>query len=261
MKNKPSLSIAIATHDELDVINRCLDSVASIASEIIVYDASANNLLKNLLTKYQNLTIIKGPNHSIFHLNKQAAIDKCTHNWILQLDADEVVTPQLSAEIVKLISGDPVENGFWMNRQNFFLGKFLKKGGVYPDPTIRLYRRGKGRLPCLDVHEQAEIDGKVGHLKFDLLHYSDPTFSRYLIRNDRYTSLLASQLFQDKINTNPANFINYFFIKPTIWFFMAFIRHKGFVDGFPGFVFAFFSALRFPSAYVKLWEHNHVKKI
>lgn len=261
MKNKLSLSIALATHNESDVINRCLDSIVDIASEIVVYDASSSDDIKDKLKKYSNLKLIKGPNHSLFHINKQVAIDKCTQKWILQLDADEVVTPELSLEISQIITNNPVENGFWINRRNFFLGKFLTKGGIYPDSTIRLYKNGYAKLPCQDVHEQAEINGAIGHLKTDLLHFSDPTFSRYLIRNDKYTSLLATQLFNEGVSSSFATFINYFIFKPTHWFLLAYFRHKGFVDGFPGFVFAFFSALRFPSAYVKLWEQQNVKKI
>jgi hypothetical protein len=131
---------------------------------------------------------------------------------------------------------------------------FLKKGGVYPDPTIRLYKNGKGRLPCKNVHEQAEIDGKIGWLKNDMEHYADPSFSRYLLRANRYTTLLAQELEDKKIPLNFSSFIKYYFLLPNHWFLKTFFRHKGFVDGFGGFVFSFFSALRFPIAYTKYYE-------
>jgi hypothetical protein len=189
------------------------------------------------------------------------AVDACKSDWILQLDADEVVTPELKTEIVNKINSNPPENGFWINRSNFFLGRFLTKGGIYPDPTIRLYRRGFSKLPCKNVHEQAEIDGQVGRLKSDLLHFSDPTFSRYLLRNDRYTALIAADLQKNKVKINFWNFVRYFIIKPTHWFILAYFLHRGYVDGFPGFVFAWYSSLRFPIAYIKLSELSHAVKI
>lgn len=251
MTNKPTLSVAIATYNEQDNIARCLDSIKDLVDEIVVYDAESSDNTVSILKKYPRLKIISGPNHPIFHLNKQATIDACTSDWILQLDADEVVTPQLKTEILNIIASNPSENGFWIKRQNYFLGKFLTKGGIYPDPTIRLYRRGKGHLPCKNVHEQAEIDGSIGWLNHDLLHYSDPTFSRYLLRNDRYTTLLATEL-------HHPTFFNYFIIKPIHWFFLAYFFHRGYVDGFPGFVFAWYSSLRFPIAYIKYYEQKKI---
>jgi glycosyltransferase involved in cell wall biosynthesis len=254
MKNNMKISIAIATYNEQENITRCLEAVDSFADEIIIVDGQSSDDTVSLATKFKKVKIISTTNKPIFHINKQMAIDACSSDWILQLDADEVVTPELQKEIISTIESNPTENGFWINRQNYFLGKFLKKGGIYPDATIRLYRKGKGKLPCLDVHEQASIDGSVGHLTQDLLHFSDPNFSRYLLRSDRYTSLLASQLLQEGVTVTKINFIRYFIIKPISWFVLAYFRHRGYVDGFPGFVFAWYSALRFPIAYIKLYE-------
>jgi glycosyltransferase involved in cell wall biosynthesis len=260
MTNKITLSIAIATFNEETNIKRCLDSITNLADEIVIVDGQSSDNTVIIAKKFPNVKIISTPNKPNFHLNKQMAIDACRSDWILQLDADEVVTSELEREIAKIIDSDPPENGFWINRKNYFLGKFLTKGGIYPDSTIRLYRRDKGKLPCQNVHEQAQIDGNIGHLKTDLLHYSDPTFSRYLLRNDRYTSLIASELADNHIKINFFNFLNYFLFKPVHWFLFAFFFHRGYVDGFPGFVFAWYSSLRFPIAYIKLFELSHDSK-
>lgn len=255
---KTTLSVAIAAYNEAESIDRCLKAVSSWVDEIVVYDPKSTDNTAAKIKKFPKVKIITGINHQMFHINKQIAIDACTSDWILQLDADEVVTEDLKNEILKTIVNTNF-NGFWIKRQNYFLGKFLKKGGVYPDPTIRLYRRGFGKLPCKNVHEQAEINGPVGQLNSDLLHYADPNFSRYLLRNDRYTSLLASDFKRDGVKISFLNFINYFVFKPCHWFCLAFFRHRGYVDGFPGFVFAWYSSLRFPIAYIKLFELRHEK--
>lgn len=254
------LSVALATYNEQSCIKRCLDAIADIADEIVVVDGQSSDDTVKILQGYPKARIISTTNKPMFHLNKQMAIEACKGDWILQLDADEVVSPELKAEILSTIE-KPTADGYWINRRNFFLGHYLTKGGVYPDPTIRLYKNGSGKLPCKDVHEQAEITGIVGHLKTDLLHYADPTFSRYLMRNDRYTALIATELKQSHVSNNPYNFIKYFVFKPIHWFLLTFFRHRGYVDGFPGFVFSWYSSLRFPLAYIKLYEMNQNEKI
>ncbi|MFN4212807.1 MAG: hypothetical protein ACK4FL_02485, partial [Microgenomates group bacterium] len=164
------------------------------------------------------------------------------------------------------------------------LTRFLTKGGQYPDYTIRLYRNGYARFPCRDVHENVEIinpkseirnpkqsdkDGsnpndqdskQVGYLKNPILHYADPDFSRYLIRWDRYTTLEVERLSNIQYPISNIKiffmFLKYFFWKPVATFFSIYIRHKGFIDGFPGFVFALFSSIRFWVIYIKWWQRR-----
>lgn len=240
------ISVVLAVYNEETNLKSCLESVKDLASEIVIVDGGSTDKTLDIAKDFA-AKIIKTNNPPNFHINKNKAIDGAKEDWILQLDADEILTPQLVEEIKKAVNLSM--DGFWIPRKNFFLGRFLTKGGQYPDYTLRLYRKGKGRLPAKDVHEQAVVSGKVAYLKNDLLHMRDKTFSIYIERFNRYTDLMSSQI------KNP-NFFVYFFIKPGIWFLKAYIRHKGFMDGFPGFVFALFSAFRFPIAYLKYWS-NH----
>lgn len=255
----PTISVAIATFNEAANIKRCLLAVSRWVNEIIIVDGHSTDDTIKIARKFKKVKIYSTTNKPMFHLNKQMAIDKCHSDWILQLDADELVIPPLAKEIQKTIISTTYA-GFWIKRQNYFLGKFLTKGGVYPDPTIRLYRRGQGRLPCLSVHEQAKIDGPVGWLENDLQHFADPSFSRYLLRNNRYTSTIAKELQDQKVSLNFINFINYYLFKPLGWFLKTYLRHRGYIDGFPGFVFSLYSALRFPIAYTKYWEMVQTKR-
>lgn len=253
MKKLYPISVAIATYNEVRNIRRCLESVVGWVTEIIIVDGGSSDDTIKITKTFPRTRVIVTDNPPIFHINKQKAIDNCRQAWILQLDADEVITPALRQEIINTIA-DPKHRGYWINRKNYFLGKFLTKGGVYPDATIRLYQRGYAHLPCQDVHEQAEVQGTVGHLKQDLLHYADPTFTRYLLRNDRYTSLIAQQMSDQGVQLNLFSFINYFIIKPILWFLSTYIRHRGYVDGFPGLVFSWYSSLRFPISFTKFYE-------
>lgn len=254
---KQELSVVLATFNEEENLPQCLDSVKDLADEIIIVDGSSTDKTVEIAKKY-GAKVVVTQNLPIFHINKQKAIDLATKDWILQLDADERVTPQLRSEISHLISIDgrgSQLNGYWVPRKNWFLGRFLMKGGQYPDYTLRLYKRGKGRLPQKDVHEQAVVEGEVGYLKEPLSHYPYDNFASYYLKWNRYNDLLVSHIKESLKNKNFITkvfyAIGYLFVKPAHWFLTTYIRHKGFMDSWPGFVFSFFSALRFPVSYLQ----------
>jgi len=248
------LSLCIATFNEEKNIHYPMDSALDLVDEVIIVDGGSTDKTIEIAKSYgKKVKVIGSENPTMFHKNKQKAIEAAMGEWILQLDADEELTKELKEEIKNIVGNDPrvvPNNGFWIPRKNWFLTRFLEKGGQYPDYTIRLYRNGYARFPCKDVHENVEIKGNVDYLKNPILHYADPDFSRYLMRWDRYTTLDVENP-KSKIQ-NP-KFFNYFIFKPFSTFFLMYFRHKGFVDGFPGFVFALFSSIRFWVIYIK-WK-------
>lgn len=252
---KQTISVVLATYNEEKNIEQCLNAVNGWADEMIVVDGSSADKTAEL-SRNLGAKVIVTDNKPMFHINKNMAIDAATSDWVLQLDCDEVVSEKLRDEIQATINSNPKENGFWIPRANYFLGRFLKKGGQYPDETIRLYRKGTARLAEKTVHEQADVQGEVGHLKNDLLHFADPSFSRYLTRWNRYTTLIAQDMISGALPIAKPEFLQYFIVKPCKEFFLIYVRHRGYVDGLPGFVFALFSALRFKAIYIKYWERK-----
>ncbi len=278
------LSLCLATHNEESNLSGCLDSVKTMVDEIIIIDGSSTDKTVEVAKKYGAQVVVTN-NPPMFHINKQKALDAAKGEWILQLDADERVSLELAKEIKKVINMSQkkleeyqknlpnaklflrhqqiVEKGrytsevhrsytaFYLPRLNFFLGKFLRHGGVYPDGAIRLVKIGKAHFPCKDIHEVMKVNGKIGWLQNPLLHYDSPTFKRYLERNNRYINMMVSQFKEEKLPKNLINFFNYVFVKPFVWFFSTQIRHKGILDGWQGIVFSFFSAMRFPRSYVR----------
>lgn len=247
------ISVAIASFNEERNIIACLKTVRHLADEIVVVDGNSTDRTRQLARKF-GAKVIKTNNPLIFHLNKQKAIDLCQHDWILQLDSDERVSDQLGREIKKVIHGQNDYVAYYISRQNYFMGRWLRKGGQFPDYVIRLFRRGKARLPCKSVHEQMEIDGKVGYLKNPLIHYPYPSFSDYWRKANHYTSLTAGEFAFNKVSRNFFTTLRYTIVVPLKHFLLIYFRHKGFLDGFPGFVFAFFSGLHYFVAYIKSWE-------
>lgn len=247
------LSVALATYNEANNIKMCLDSLSGFADEIVIVDGESTDGTPSLAANL-GARIISKPNNKNFHINKQIAIDHCKFPWILQLDADEKVSAELKKEIEKVIGDEPFVNGYWIPRKNWFLGRFLMKGGQYPDYTLRLYKNGKGRLPQKDVHEQAVVEGEVGYLKHALLHYPYKNFSSYLSKWSRYNIFASDQIGQElkkvSVGYKIWAFVSYLILKPAWWFLWTYGRHKGFMDMWPGFVFSLFSALRFPVSYI-----------
>jgi glycosyltransferase involved in cell wall biosynthesis len=279
------ISVVLATFNEESNIKDCLESVKGFADEIVIVDGTSTDRTVEIAREYTDKITVR-ENPPIFHINKQMAIEKAKNPWILQMDADERITPALAKEIVKVteMSDQELEeyesklpdrklflrhqrlieerdgrvgdaegqfSAFFIPRRNYFLGKYLKYGGTYPDPAIRLIRKGKAFLPAKDVHEQMSVEGRVGWLQNYMLHIDSPTFSRYLERNNRYINLITREMKEKKTPKSLGNFISYMVIKPIWWFGWTLTRYKGLLDGFQGIIFSFFSALRFPRAYFR----------
>lgn len=292
MEKKIDISVVLASYNEESNLDRCLKSVANWAQEIVIVDGGSTDGTLAIATKY-HVRIIKTDNPPIFHINKQKALNAAKSKWILQLDADEVVTPELAQEIRAIVTMSdkeiderPIEQNllklfkrhqalieerdgkigsatgsytaFFVPRRNFFLGHPLKYSGTYPDGVIRLVQKDKARFPAKSVHEQIEIEGRVGWLYHDLLHFSNQTLAKYFYAADKYTNLLAKDL-KSSGNNKLLLFIEYVCIKPPLTFLSLFFRYKGILDGWYGFLFDLFSAEHFPVAYfkyLKLTKHT-----
>lgn len=253
------ISVVLAVHNEQDFLADCLVSVKDVAGEIVVVDGASTDSTREIARKY-GARVIETRNRPMFHTNKQMAIDAARGDWVLQLDADERLDAQLAREIQAVTKRQTHFAAYAVRRKNFFLGRWLRKGGQYPDPVIRYFRRGKARLPQKSVHEQLEVDGEVGTLDGHLIHHTAPTFSRYLSNANRYTSLTSQEFADQGVRISLGSTVFYVLVKPLITFSRLYLRHKGFLDGFPGFVFALFSGLHWPIAFMKYWEMERMNK-
>lgn len=267
----------MASYNNEDSLAACLNSVKGWTDEIIIVDGYSTDKTVEIAKKYGAKVILR-ENNPIFHVQKQIANSMAKSDWVLQMDTDEIVSEEMKKEILSLLSGSyfgydswvsPVKKilgqkpnklkkiatAYWLPRKNFFLGRYLKHTGQYPDPVIRLFQKGKAFLPAKSVHEQMTVNGEVGWLKSDLIHMATPNFTRYLLREDRYSSLTAKELQQNSVKINPWNTLKYLFLLPLSTFLRLYIRYQGVLDGFPGFVFSLYSGLHFAFAYMKLWEN------
>lgn len=266
------ISVAIATHNEAANMERFLAALKGWVDEIVAVDGSSTDDTVTLL-KRAGARVISTTNKKNFHINKELANKAAQGELVLQLDADEIVDQELKRFILathewllaelkaqgvkkpadlQLNPDQPV--AWWLKRRNWFMGRFLRKGGQYPDPVIRLHLRDMAHWPQKDVHEQMKVAGPVGWADGHLLHYGNPSLSDYFMKWDRYTSFKATQLQEAGVTISAGNTWRYIVWLPTVTFLSLYGRHRGYVDGMAGLVFALFSGLHHSMAYLKRWE-------
>jgi glycosyltransferase involved in cell wall biosynthesis len=237
----------IITYNESRNIRRCLESVSWVDEIVIVDSHSTDDTLDIAATFTDRIHQLKW---SGFGPAKEYAKDKATGDWILSVDADEVVPDELKEEIQRVTESRQSLEGYLLPRRSNFLGRWIRHGGWYPDLVLRLFRKEKGRFTERVVHEEARVSGSIGRLQSDLLHYTDPDFDHYLKKLNRYTSLDALQLFREG---KEAGVLDIFF-RPILTFVKMYFLKHGFLDALPGLILAVSSSFHVFSKYVKLWH-------
>jgi glycosyltransferase involved in cell wall biosynthesis len=233
MSMRKTLSVAMIAMNEEANLPRTLESVKW-ADEIVVVDSGS---------KDRTIEIAKSFGAKIsYHAfgghgeQKNVALDLCTSDWILLLDADEVLTPELQDEIRALLDGEPRFGAYWIPRLNLILGRWMRHGGFYPDLKLRLFKRGAARLSeGVGPHSTPQFTGPRGRLKDDMLHYAYPDLNTYLEHMSRYSSEIGGLLHKRGRNSRswPAFAWNAVFNPAATFFYNYFIR-LGFLDGREG---------------------------
>jgi glycosyltransferase involved in cell wall biosynthesis len=185
-----------------------------------------------------------------------SAIDKCAGDWILNLDADEALTPELRAEIQALLAGNPDFPAYWIPRLNLFLGRWMRHGGVYPDRKLRLFRRGTARLrEDTEPHATPKWDGPAGRLKAHMLHYAYPDLDVYLEHMARYsTASIPLMLGKGKTSRGLPAFVVNTFLNPVATFLYNYFLRLGFLDGREGLLFHLYHSVYVSWKYAKAWQ-------
>jgi glycosyltransferase involved in cell wall biosynthesis len=253
------LSIVIITHNEEANIGRTLASVQPLVAngkgEILVVDSVSTDRTVEIAKSFGAKVFIetwKG-----YAAQKNSAIDKATGDWILSLDADEKVEPDLVKEISIVISEQKRLTGYWMARKNFFLGRWIKRGGFWPDWKLRLFRRGAGRFEDRTVHEDIQLQGLTAKLHGALLHHSYPTLADYIDHMNRYSSLGAEMV----VAKTYRGFSLYnIVLRPLATFIYNYFLRLGFLDGREGLLLHLYHAVYVSWKYAKAWEQSRNNK-
>lgn len=247
------ISLVVVTLNEEANIVRCLESVR-FADEIIVVDSHSVDRTLELARRFTSKvyeTDFKG-----YGRLKREAVERATGDWVLSIDADETVSPELANEIVKVVNGRGDCSAYLMPRKSYFLGRWIAHGGWYPDYVLRLFRKGAGGFTDSLVHEHVSVKGKVGKLKHLLVHYSDPDLKHYLWKLDRFTSLSAQSLYDRGRRTGLVDLV----FRPPFMFLKMYLVKRGFLDGIQGLILSLLSSVHVLIKYVKLWEKHRTEQ-
>ena len=246
-----SLSVIVITRDEEANIAACLASV-SFARELVVVDSGSRDRTVEL-ARAAGARVQAAHDWPGFGPQKNRALDLATQPWVLSIDADERVTPQLRAAIVQAVQGTGGCDAYSMPRRSSYCGQFIAHSGWYPDRVVRLFRRGSARFSDDIVHERVIADGKVGRLAGDLLHNSMPHFESVLAKLDRYSTAGAQSLLAKGTKGSFTRALLHGW-----WAFMrTYVLKLGFLDGRLGLALAISNAEGTYYRYLKLWLMQH----
>ncbi|MGA7521180.1 MAG: glycosyltransferase family 2 protein [Acidobacteriaceae bacterium] len=250
----PTLSVAIITKNEEANLARTLESVRW-ADEIVIVDCGSTDRTPEIARAFSARFIVeewKG-----FGSQKNFAIAQCSGDWVLALDADEEVSPELAQEIQSLLASPPAHDAYFLPRRNFFLGRWIRHGGYYPDPKLRLFRKGTAVFEESVVHETLRPAGgqQAGRLRGDLLHHAYPTLDAYIEHMNRYSSLGATQVFaRGRTSRSLPAFLWNVVIVPVATFKYNYLFRLGFLDGREGLLQHLYHSAYVSWKYAKAWE-------
>ena len=248
------ISVAIITKNEGQNIRECLESVKW-ADEIVVIDNGSTDETLKICGEYRARVFPE--DWKGYSDQKNSAIEKTRNEWVLSLDADERIGPELRQEIEGALQGNPSVDGYFIARKNFFLGRWIRHCGWYPDLNLRLFRKSRGRFQERAVHEKVDLQGKSATLKNPLIHETYRSLSDFFQRMDRYSTLAAREMSREG---RRCRFVDVLF-RPPLTFLQMYVLRAGFLEGYFGFLLSILYSFYNFAKYNKLKELEGNEKL
>jgi len=242
------LSVIVITRNEERNLADCLKSTNG-ADEIVVVDSASQDKTTEIAHQFTQKVYVRPWDG--YAAAKNFALQQCTGDWVLWIDADERLTKELANEIQEIVQMKVSPFiAYEFPRKAYFLGRWIRHSGWYPGYVVRLFQRSAGSFSDSRVHEFLQIEGKIGRLRSDLLHYTDPNLWHYFDKFNRYTSLAAEGLAESGSRFSLVQLI----VRPVWVFIRMYVIKRGFLDGVEGFVLSVLSGCYVFTKYAKLWE-------
>ena len=252
------ISAIIVTKNEEKMIKDCLESIKWVDEIIIVDDISTDRTVE-ICRRYPNVKVYKRKMEG-FGPQKNYALGKTTGEWILSIDADERVTPELKKEMLRKISQETYD-GYYLQLKSLVFGKWILD---YKPRNLRLFKKEKGKFTSKKVHEAVILNGKIGVLENLLLHLSSSygNMADYIsIQVNQYSSYTADDLYNMGRRITRKNWFFNFVLRPTVIFFQKYFLKKGYREGLDGFSLSILAAFTYFVSYAKLLEkQNKIKR-
>ena len=248
----PDLSVIIITKNEVENVSAALKSVAW-ANERLVVDSGSTDDTVSIARRYADRVV----SHAWegYGAQKNFATRLAANDWVLSIDADERVPQSLAEEIQDLMRTGPSKDGYRIPRMTRYLGRWIRSTDWYPDPQLRLYDRRVSCWSASPAHESVTVDGSVGLLRSALHHHAYRDLSHHLDTIDRYTTLVANQMFVDGRRAGWTDL----FVRPQLTFLRNYVIRLGVRDGYPGLIVSLLNSYYVLLKYAKLWEQQRSK--
>lgn len=247
------ISAFIVCCNEEERLKRCLESVKW-CDEIVVVDSGS---------KDRSVEIAKEYTDSVYHRawtgyvdQKRFGLEKCSHEWVLNIDADEEVSPELREEIRRVLSSPTEVNGYYLSRVIFYLNRWWRTGTWYPEYRLRLCKKSETEWGGSDPHEKAIVRGKTARLKGELYHYTYSDIFDQVRRLNSHSTDAAASLMKKGARVSYIQIL----LNPLVRFLKSYFLRLGFREGFPGLLVAVLEAYYVFLKYVKLWELRRIKR-
>lgn len=248
------LSVYVIAYNDEPNIRACLESVAW-ADEIIVVDSWSTDATEKISREYTE-KVFQHEFHGFGRLRNEA-VAHASHEWVFSLDTDERATPEIREEIRRVMNADESADAFFVPRRNYFLGRWIRHCGWYPDyRQPQVFRRGRLRYREELVHEGFEVDGRIGYFKEHVLQYPFRDIDHYLTKMDRYSDLMACRMVEQGRRFRPHQLVTH----PCFTFAKMYVGRAGWRDGMPGLILSGLYAYYTFIKYAKFWELADKKK-
>ncbi len=253
-----NLTVVILTFNEQQHLQRCLESIKGIANRIIIVDSQSTDQTKEISSKYSADFYVNPFVNQAAQFNWGLDNTNINSEWVMRLDADEVVTPELAAQLQQQLSNLPASTvGLTINRQIHFMGRWIKHGAIYPIKTLRIWRNNQGRCENRWMDEHILVDGAIEHINADIADINLNNITWWINKHNHYATreaidlLMGEETPQEENNTSVMNFSARLKrwlkhsvyarlplgMRALLYFLYRYILHLGFLDGWPGLVF------------------------
>jgi glycosyltransferase involved in cell wall biosynthesis len=249
---RPPISGVVICLNEADRIGRCLESLA-FCDELVVVDSGSTDDTREVVRRYTE-KLIEQPFLG-YVKQKNFALERASHDWVICLDADEALSPELRESVLGALSraGGSDAAGYELDRVTHYLGVWHDRGEWYPDWQLRLFRRSRGHWAGMDPHDRVELDGRVERLRGRLYHWNYRNLSEHIQTTDRFSARMARSMLDAGVRFRTSDLL----LRPIARFFKGYILRQGFRNGLPGFIVCAATAYYVFMKYAKLWELQH----
>ena len=256
---KLPVSLCMVALNEAANLKRSFEHIGGIVDEILVLDTGSTDGTQEMAEALGAQVFAYTWDENFSHA-RNFLLEKARNDWVLWIDGDEFYSFELVQEIRDTVNANSDYAGFYFPRRNYYLGKWLRFGGNYPDYQLKLFKKSSASSYEKRTHERVRLRGKAGYLKSWIEHHPYPSVDAYFRKNVVYSGLEAKSLQERGVRVTTVNTLHWLFVKPLLRFIKRYVLKGGFLNGIPGLFAAFFDAAGYITRYIKLWELQKKKE-